>query len=119
MERAFGVLQAKWKILYRPARLWNQQVLNSIIRACIILHNMVVEDERGVLLPNVHPSEWPGVADPPINQATKIPGIQKFIDAQNIIQDREMAGQLQNDQMEHMWMLYGQCSGPFAPNNRN
>ena len=48
VERAFGVLQAKWKILHRPARLWNQKVLNSIMHACVILHNMVVEDERGV-----------------------------------------------------------------------
>jgi len=119
MERAFGVLQAKWKILHRPARLWNQKVLNSIMRACVILHNMVVEDERGVQLPNIHPSEWPGVVDPPINQDREIPGIEKLVDAQNIIQDRETAAQLQNDLMEHMWMLYGQCSSPFGPNNRN
>lgn len=119
MERAFGVLQAKWKILHRPARLWSPKVLNSIMRACVILHNMVVEDERGVQLPTVHPSEWPGVSDPPINQDREIPAIEKLVDAQNIIQDRETAALLQNDLMEHMWMLYGQCSGPFAPNHRN
>jgi hypothetical protein len=68
---------------------------------------MVVEDECEVQLPNVHPSEWPGVANPPINQDREIPGIEKLIDAQNIIQDRETAAQLQNDLMEHMWMLYG------------
>ena len=89
------------------------------MRTCVILHNMVVEDERGVQLPNIHPSEWPGVADPPINQDREISGIEKLVDAQNIIQDRETAAQLQNDLMEHMWMLYGQCSGPFGPNNRN
>ena len=105
--------------MHRPARLWNKKVLNSIMRACVILHNMVVEDERGVQLPNIHPSEWPGVVDPPINQDREIPGIEKLVDAQNIIQDRETAAQLQNDLMEHMWMLYGQCSSPFGPNNRN
>ena len=46
VERCFGVLQAKWKILHRAARLWNQRDLNTIMRACIILHNMVVENER-------------------------------------------------------------------------
>jgi hypothetical protein len=80
---------------------------------------MVVEDERGVQVPNVHPSECPRVPDPPINQDKEIPEIEKFIDAQNFIQDKEMAAQLQNDLMEHMWMLYDQCSGPFAPKNRN
>ena len=89
------------------------------MHACVILHNMVVEDERGVQLPIVHPSEWPGVADPPINQDREIRGVEKLVDAQNIIQDRETAAQLQNDLMEHMWMLYGQCSSPFGPNNRN
>jgi hypothetical protein len=42
---------------------------------------MVVEDERGVQVPTVHPSEWPGVADPPINQDREIPGIEKLVDA--------------------------------------
>ena len=89
------------------------------MHACVILHNMVVEDERGVQLPNVHPSKWPGVADPPINRDREIPGVEKLIDAQNIIQDRETAALLQNDLMEHLWTLYGQCSGPFAPNHMN
>ena len=57
VERAFGVLQAKWKILHGPARLWKPKDLNCIMRACVILHNMVVEDEREVDLPFVHQSE--------------------------------------------------------------
>jgi hypothetical protein len=79
VERAFGVLQAKWKILHRLARLWNPKVLNSIIRASVILHNMVVKDEHGVQLPNVHPSEWPRVADPPINQDREIQELRNLL----------------------------------------
>ena len=56
MERGFGVLQAKWKILHSLARLWHQEDLNYIMRACIILHNMVIMDEKGVDLPIVHQS---------------------------------------------------------------
>jgi hypothetical protein len=41
VERAFGVLQARWKILHSPARLWHQEDLNYIMRACIVLHNMI------------------------------------------------------------------------------
>jgi hypothetical protein len=52
VERCFGVLQAKWKILYYAARLWNQCDLNTIMSACVILDHMVVENERGVDLPN-------------------------------------------------------------------
>lgn len=39
------------------ARLWHPRDLNSIVRACVILHNMVIEDEHGVDLPTMHTSD--------------------------------------------------------------
>ena len=47
VERAFGVLQAKWHVLARPSRLWSEKSMADIVRCCIILHNMVVEHRRG------------------------------------------------------------------------
>ena len=47
VERAFGVLQKRWAIIRHPARLWEREELADIMYACIILHNMIVEDERG------------------------------------------------------------------------
>ncbi|KAE8910125.1 hypothetical protein PF003_g6415 [Phytophthora fragariae] len=46
VERAFGVLQARWRILALPCRLLSRLDMNKVMRACIILHNMVVEDNR-------------------------------------------------------------------------
>jgi hypothetical protein len=46
VERAFGILQARFAILRSPARMWQVRSLAEIIYACIILHNMIVEDER-------------------------------------------------------------------------
>ena len=46
VERAFGVLQARFAIVRQPARMWDLDVLGKIMRACIILHNMILEDER-------------------------------------------------------------------------
>ncbi|CAL8169097.1 unnamed protein product [Prunus armeniaca] len=46
VERAFGILQAQFAILKGPARFWHQEDLERIMNACIILHNMIVEDER-------------------------------------------------------------------------
>ncbi|XP_057418755.1 uncharacterized protein LOC130712961 [Lotus japonicus] len=46
IERAFGVLQARFKIIREPARLWDIDDLSIIMRSCIILHNMIVDDER-------------------------------------------------------------------------
>ncbi|KAK3183108.1 hypothetical protein Dsin_030394 [Dipteronia sinensis] len=46
VERAFGVLQACFTIVCGPARFWNQETLKDIMIACIIMHNMIIEDEQ-------------------------------------------------------------------------
>ncbi|XP_048611448.1 uncharacterized protein LOC106393301 [Brassica napus] len=46
VERAFGVLQARFAIVKNSALLWDKAKIGQIMRACIILHNMMVEDER-------------------------------------------------------------------------
>ncbi|XP_008221369.1 PREDICTED: uncharacterized protein LOC103321347 [Prunus mume] len=45
VERCFGILQARWAIIRGAARLFDEEVLRSIMMTCIILHNMIVEDE--------------------------------------------------------------------------
>jgi hypothetical protein len=114
IERFFGVLVAKWKILHNAARLWSRRDLNTIVLACVILHNMVVEDERGVDLPSVHVSEWPGAANPPITTSRSMPTIEEVNEAYSLIEEKSTAQQLKKDLIEHMWELYGSKSGPFA-----
>ncbi|KAH9102980.1 hypothetical protein AeMF1_020579 [Aphanomyces euteiches] len=48
IERAFGVLKKRFAILKNPARQWTVCKLKQIMTACIILHNMIIEDERDV-----------------------------------------------------------------------
>jgi hypothetical protein len=48
IERAFGVLRRRWSILKQPARLYDRAVLRDVVLACIILHNMIVEDEKDI-----------------------------------------------------------------------
>jgi len=45
VERAFGVLQSRFAIVRGPARLWDENTLQLIMTACIIMHNMIVEDK--------------------------------------------------------------------------
>ena len=47
VERAFGVLQARFAIVRGPARFWDDDTLSLIMRAYVIMHNMIIEDERG------------------------------------------------------------------------
>uniref|UniRef100_A0A0D3E3B8 Uncharacterized protein n=1 Tax=Brassica oleracea var. oleracea TaxID=109376 RepID=A0A0D3E3B8_BRAOL len=46
VERAFGVLRARFAVVKNPSKLWDKDKIANIMRACIILHNMIVEDER-------------------------------------------------------------------------
>jgi len=52
VERAFGVLQSRYAIVRGPGRMWDIETLSKIMRACVIMHNMIVEDERFVVDPN-------------------------------------------------------------------
>ncbi|CAL2269945.1 unnamed protein product [Prunus armeniaca] len=45
VEMCFGILQAQWAIIRGTAHLFDEKVLRSIMMTCIILHNMIVEDE--------------------------------------------------------------------------
>uniref|UniRef100_A0A0D3A5C8 DDE Tnp4 domain-containing protein n=1 Tax=Brassica oleracea var. oleracea TaxID=109376 RepID=A0A0D3A5C8_BRAOL len=46
VERAFGVLQARFAIVKNSALFWDKAKIGKITRACVILHNMIVQDER-------------------------------------------------------------------------
>ena len=46
VERAFGVLQARFTIVKNLTLSWDKVNIRKIMRACIVLYNMIVEDER-------------------------------------------------------------------------
>ena len=49
VECAFGDLVKKWHILKNPLRNWHITDIDSIVKTCVILHNMIVENRRGDL----------------------------------------------------------------------
>ncbi|XP_057791134.1 uncharacterized protein LOC131008262 [Salvia miltiorrhiza] len=52
IERAFGVLQARWAIIKGLPRLWKNKELSDIMFTCIVLYNMIIQDE------DEHTTEW-------------------------------------------------------------
>ena len=46
VERAFGVLQVRFAIVRGPTQFFHLETLQKIMKACIILHNMIVENEQ-------------------------------------------------------------------------
>jgi hypothetical protein len=46
VEWTFGVLQARFRIIHSPCKLWNAESMKKNMIAAIILHNMIFEDGR-------------------------------------------------------------------------
>jgi hypothetical protein len=46
VERAFGVLQTHFAIVRQPARTWSIATMRKVMTACVIMHNMVLEDAQ-------------------------------------------------------------------------
>jgi hypothetical protein len=106
VERAFGVLQAKFKIIQNPARLWSHRKLNAIMCACVILHNMVIEDEHNIYSNPTDTASFEGPTDPPVNGTRDIPEIEQLIDAYTCIKSKETNRQLQHDLIQSIWNYY-------------
>ncbi|KAJ0489161.1 putative harbinger transposase-derived protein [Helianthus annuus] len=52
IERCFWVLKQRWQYLRNPCRAWTKQKMRNAIYACIIMHNMILEDEGKVICQN-------------------------------------------------------------------
>nr|GEV13176.1 hypothetical protein [Tanacetum cinerariifolium] len=46
IERAFGVLQGRSRIIQQPARAYHMNTIRRVMYTCMILHNMILEDQN-------------------------------------------------------------------------
>ncbi|XP_042465938.1 uncharacterized protein LOC122048440 [Zingiber officinale] len=109
VKRAFGVLQARFAIVRGPTRYFCQSVLKDIMMACIILHNMIVEDERDSYL-RAHDFDYDQEDDTNLEPISRYPTSQfvDFLQCHHGIRNKETHSQLQVDLIEHQWMLRGE-----------
>nr|GEU74155.1 RNA-directed DNA polymerase, eukaryota, reverse transcriptase zinc-binding domain protein [Tanacetum cinerariifolium] len=64
VERAFGVLKKKWKIIKYPARGLTQSRLSDIMYTCLILYNMIIHDKGKAICTDYFPEEHHRADDP-------------------------------------------------------
>ena len=108
MERAFGVLQARFAIIRGPTRGWNREMLINIMKACIIMHNMIIENERDT--DDANEFEYEQIDETSQVQISRDRTIEfmEFIQRHLSIKNSQTHSQLQSDLIEHLWQLYGQ-----------
>ena len=101
VERAFGVLQSRFAIVAGPTRFWRKSVLHDIMSACIIMHNMIVEDERDLNAQIIEARE----TTPPTIEIIQDEDIrfQQFVARHKRIRDQEAHYDLRNALIEHLW----------------
>ena len=106
VERAFGVLQARFAIVSRPARGWHHSNLQRIMRCCVILHNMIIENERGMNTDYLYDglSTSATVTSPDTSRSACF---SQFVSTFQRINNSNMHIQLRNDLVSHLWALKG------------
>ncbi|XP_075645799.1 uncharacterized protein LOC142616952 [Castanea sativa] len=96
VERAFGVLQVRFVIVHKPSHFFHLETLKDIMMACIILHNMMVEDERHTYL-GANDYDYDQIDDNGLESVSHTPtcNLMQFIERHNSIRDRGIHSQLQ------------------------
>ncbi|KAH9444184.1 hypothetical protein Pst134EB_033141 [Puccinia striiformis f. sp. tritici] len=110
IERAFGVLQARFAIIKNPGRFWSLTDLWTIMMAAVLLHNMIIEDERdsdfesnfNYFQPN------PPSADPPPDPSTDF---EVYLARFHSIRNRSSHNILKEDLINHLWNKRGEETG--------
>jgi hypothetical protein len=103
IERAFGVLQARWAVLRGPVYGWDRNHLTEIITACIIMHNMIVEDEGEFATNTDFGDGTSGIEPSQLIQEGRSEWVINHFD----LRRQERSSTLQNDLVENLWARRG------------
>ncbi|OMO51847.1 Harbinger transposase-derived protein, plant [Corchorus capsularis] len=105
LEHAFGVLQSRFAIVKGTTRFWKKEVLHDIMTACIIMHNMIIEDERDL---NADIGICMEALAPKVEMVRdETTGFQEFLARHKQIKNKEAHFALHNALIEHLWERFG------------
>ncbi|GJV01755.1 ALP1-like protein [Tanacetum coccineum] len=96
VERAFGVLKKKWKLIKHPARGMSRRRLSDVMYTCIILHNMIIHDNEVAICSKLFREEQHRDDDP-------LRTHQESIEVTREIINRTTHLSLKADLVKHIW----------------
>nr|XP_043625946.1 uncharacterized protein LOC122597413 [Erigeron canadensis] len=102
VEREFGVLQGRWEILQAPAEAMSVNKIRRTMYACVMLHNMIVEDSRYAIT-----SYEENFINEPRNLPRRTFEERLKVHERTIkeLRDRHVHHSLRHDLVEHIWSL--------------
>ncbi|BAC57632.1 ribosomal protein-like [Oryza sativa Japonica Group] len=117
VEQAFGVLQARFNIVRCPVKKWKRKSVGKIMLACVILPNMIVEDEREDAICDIDLNRIPrtSIVLPPEVTSGDNPCFTDVLRRKSAIRACSVHTQLITDLIEHIWRRNMLCS--VCPNH--
>ncbi|XXQ32282.1 DDE Tnp4 domain-containing protein [Plasmodiophora brassicae] len=113
VERAFGVLKGRFAMLSNPCRLFDVDTIITMVLACVILHNMIIEDERDAdeyELDDIFDGEFKFVR-PDIEDRLKFAmTFESLLQGSMEIRDAAAYFALREDIIEHLWNVHGESA---------
>ncbi|PKU64143.1 hypothetical protein MA16_Dca027611 [Dendrobium catenatum] len=99
-ERAFGTLLSHFGIVVGPINFWRKYALHDIVTTCIILHNIIIEDELNLIGPvQVAREVSPLEVEKVMNKNTQL---QEFIARHKQIRNKDAHITLRNALNDHL-----------------
>ncbi|XP_057545937.1 uncharacterized protein LOC130824930 [Amaranthus tricolor] len=118
VERAFGVLQARFEIIRKLSLAWDEERLSDIITFCMIIHNMIVKDERVTYThyddcrelmrdrPKGQLEGTSGLNDEFEYYTDRIVDINRYLKNKDDVEDRQTHLSLTDDLVENIWQKF-------------
>ena len=108
VERAFGVLQSRFAIVKNPALQWDKEKIGRIMRCCVILYNMIVENERDGYN-QIDTSEFESGESSRSSQVRRRESlnVHNFLGIRTELRNSDKHNRLKADLIENIWQMFG------------